>query len=687
MKKSLLILLLISNIIILYCQDENEGEGDDYENYEDYGDYNKNEYQEDFEDKDNINIVSISYELTYNNISVVKVVIKTYNEIINDIHFIAYLKSYEEGRQYLLNCTNTYYETIECFSERNISLNINDKFYFYYEKSKNENLTFDEKDILEDEQKVSLIFKPEISSKIKIFKDNKKFEVQTNHEVVNGGYLYIVRKSKKLLHKPKNGFNKYIELNNLISHAGLMGYRPQSTLIAFKEAIRRGYHIVDADLQFTKDKVPIIYHGSNLENNSNGKGEISKKTFKELENLDFGSKFDEKYKGENILTFENLLKLCKDNNVIIDLDLAHLKFQKYFNETDEYLNIIINIIEKYEMFDSIFFNDDRPDAILKLKQLRNDISFSVNGMNEKENIEKIKDEYKGSKILIYNMGGLSAGKKINEDTVKYGLSLGKKIKASLVDDFNFLEKIQSWGVNFVTTNYLHPFLIKNEKEEPIIVRCSPSIENDHDSECEIDDEVKLIDNEIYNIYYSDNIYNISEDINDIPIGEFKYVDTNILEELYYSINYFNFEEGIIRLNTSNKVEKGEQIMGVVGPAFDNVAECYQYNIICEGDNTNTLLCKITKDDEDKVEFKGNYTIYSLEGYSLNEEEIYKRTNSKKLVKRIYIYIIVGVCVFIIFIIFICLCRNKKKDSFSEIKIAGNSYISDNLYREIKRFDK
>ena len=28
MKKSLLILLLISNIIILYCQDENEGEGD-----------------------------------------------------------------------------------------------------------------------------------------------------------------------------------------------------------------------------------------------------------------------------------------------------------------------------------------------------------------------------------------------------------------------------------------------------------------------------------------------------------------------------------------------------------------------------------------------------------------------------------------------------------------------------------
>ena len=57
--------------------------------------------------------------------------------------------------------------------------------------------------------------------------------------------------------------------------------------------------------------------------------------------------------------------------------------------------------------------------------------------------------------------------------------------------------------------------------------------NEYNSECEIGDEVTLIDNEKYNIYYSDNIYNISEDINEEPIGEFEYVDTNILEELYF----------------------------------------------------------------------------------------------------------------------------------------------------------
>ena len=51
--------------------------------------------------------------------------------------------------------------------------------------------------------------------------------------MVNEGYLYFIKNKKKLLNNPKDGFNKYIELNNLISYAGLAGYRPQSTLIFY----------------------------------------------------------------------------------------------------------------------------------------------------------------------------------------------------------------------------------------------------------------------------------------------------------------------------------------------------------------------------------------------------------------------------------------------------------------------
>jgi hypothetical protein len=243
-----------------------------------------------------------------------------------------------------------------------------------------------------------------------------------------------------------------------------------------------------------------------------------------------------------------------------------------------------------------------------------------------------------------------------------------------VDDIAFAEKIQSWGVNYITTNLLHPFLIKNEKEDPIVIRCSPSVNDKHESNCEIGDDVKLIDNEKYDIYYSDNIYNISEDINEIPIGEFKYIDTNILDELYYSIIKFSFEEGIIILNTTNKVKKGEEIFGVVGPAYDNVAECYKYNFVCRGDNARTVNCIIEKNEEDKVKFNGAYKIYSLEGYSYNAKEVMRMLNLKKTRDSFYAFILIAITIAIICVIIFYIIKQKKIGLFRKIKIAEDTYL-------------
>ena len=295
MKFNLIILIFTINFLIVKTQ---------YMNGE-YPNYNPN----------NINIESISYELTYNNYSVVKVVIKTFDELTNDISFIGYLKS-EEGKEYKLDCSNKFYDVLECYSGRNITFDLDDKFYFYYNKTKSV-YSFNEEDIFEDNKRVSLLFKPEITSD-KIYKDSRKITLDIGGKMVGGGILYITKRSKGILEQPKDGFNRYIDLNNFISHAGLYSQRPQSTLIAFKEAIRRGYHIVDADIQFTKDKIPVINHEHKIEKVSDGYGEIESLTLEELEKYDFGFKFDKKYKGEKILTLESLLDLCKKNNVIID---------------------------------------------------------------------------------------------------------------------------------------------------------------------------------------------------------------------------------------------------------------------------------------------------------------------------------------------------------------------------------
>ena len=663
---NIIFLIIISNFLLINANDY-----DDLEYYDSYG-YNEN--------MNDLNIASITYELSYDDTSIVKVIIKTYYDLAQNIKFKAHLKTEDELHEHILQCSNEFIDTITCLSSRNITLDTDKKYYFSYnKKNSGSDITFDGEDVFEDENRISLIFSPEIPEGQILYKDNRRFDVKNGNDMVSGGYLYITKKSKKVLQKTKNGFNKNIQLNNFIPHCGLAGYRPQSTLAAYKEAIRRGYKMVDADLIFTKDKIPVICHGVKLNLVSNGEGDLTQKTLEELEQLDFGSIFDPKYKGEKILKFEDLLKLCKENDIILDLDLGHMN-NKFF-ETNEYIKIILQLVEKYDMMNSIFINDKRTTVIEQFKSMKNDISFSICCMNEKESIEKIKSKYNDSKITIYNMGGLTEGRTINESTVKYGLSLGKKVKASKIDDINLANKVVSWGVNFICTNKLHPFLIKNEKEEPIIAVCSLSDTDENTSECEIDDEHNLIDNEIYNIYYSKNIYNISEDIVEEPIGEFKYVDTNLLDELYYEINSFDFKNGRIKLNTSNIVKKGEMIMGKVGPTYDNVAECFIYNFMCYGNNNHLLDCIINKTDPEKVPYEGEYKIYSLEGYSLNADQVYNKLNHQKNVKKFkrivcIIIIIVLVCGIICYLI-----KWRNERNYRSIRINENGYMTDDyLFR-------
>lgn len=589
-----------------------------------------------------INIVDIRYELAYTNYSIINVIILTQDKINNYLEFEAYLISEDKQNKLFLKCFNINIKTIKCFSKKKKYFNQKLRYFFYYNCLNNCKLSLNNKTIYKDKNSISLIFKPEIYKNQILYSNNKVVKIKKNKTMINAGYLYLSRKSKNLLINPKNGFNKYIEQNNYIStYKTLNEYR---SITSYKEAIRKGFHILDADILFTKDKIPVICHETKLEKISNGEGLLTSKTLKELKKLDF---YYDKYKKEKILTFEEFLQFSKDNNIIIDLDLAHIDFIRYFKNNDDYIKIIIDLVKKYNMFNSIIFNSgDNILKLLKLKKYKNDIAISISEMNEKKNIEKIKDKFNDSIITIYNMGNLLSGKKIEKETVKYGLSLQKKIKAAKVNDIYFAEKLFSWGVNFITTQYLHPFQLKNEKEAPIKIKCNYLYFKKF-SACKIDKDIFLKDNEIYNIYYSENIYNLYEDININPIGEFKYINTNINHKLYYICKYLNIEKGIIKIIISNKLKKGKIIRGIIGPNFDNVANYYLFDFICKGNNRHYLKCLIIKENKDKLVYKGNYLIYSLENYSFNPEQLQIFLNNEKKEKYIFFFYIILICIIII----------------------------------------
>ena len=634
----------------------------------------------------NINIESISYELTYNNYSVVKVTIKTYDELETDISFTAYLKSHESEKSYTLNCKSSFYDIIECYSEKNVTFNEKDKYYFYYEKGKS-GITFDINDVLEDDKKISLIFKPEISVGEKLYKDNRKITAEIDSKMVGGGFLYITRKSKNILSQSKDGFNKNINLKNIVPQVGIQDNLPPATLIGYKEAIKRGYHVVEGVLRFSSDKVPVICREEDLSLVSDGEGKLSKTKIRDLLKLDFGRKFPQKYKDERILTLEIMLQLCKEFNVIINLDLSNLDYEKYFGHNNtEYINILLNLIDKYDMINSIYFSDNENSInALTLKNARKDILITLYNITKTEDLDKLKTSLTTSKRAIINI----PQSKLQEQFVLYAKLLNYKIAVDNVNDKEYAKKIALWGVDLIKTKTLEPFLIENKLEDPIVVRCVP-LDDDH-SDCEIDDEIHLIDNEFYNIYYSKNIYNVSIDIDSEPIGEFQYVDTNILDELYYAIEKFDFNQGKINLKLSNILKQGEEINGEVAPDYDDVAEPYHLSFSCPGKGNHTVECIIEKNEEDTVLFNGQYSIYYLEDYSMNPYETEERANNYEeeniveyVVEKKFSYLVVFIIILIIIICFaIIYCVKYRNDdnNYGLIRVADNNYLSDDyLYR-------
>ena len=126
----------------------------------------------------------------------------------------------------------------------------------------------------------------------------------------------------------------------------------------------------------------------------------------------------------------------------------------------------------------------------------------------------MKDSFKDFQRVVY-----SFGVNVDEATVKHAVSLGRKVKVALVESPTQVKKLQSWGVNYIMSKNLPPFVIENQKEDPFLARCS-QVDEDI-AECDIEDYLFLIDNEKYSIYYSENIYNKSQDINKEAIGEFQ----------------------------------------------------------------------------------------------------------------------------------------------------------------------
>ena len=117
----------------------------------------------------------------------------------------------------------------------------------------------------------------------------------------------------KPLPSTKSHHNIQLPHRGLCAHRGAMTTHPENTLPAFREAIKCGAHMIEFDVQLTKDNALIVMHDPAVDRTTNGHGPIAEFTCEEIRRLDAGSWKSYAFQGEKVPLLDEVLSIMPVN--------------------------------------------------------------------------------------------------------------------------------------------------------------------------------------------------------------------------------------------------------------------------------------------------------------------------------------------------------------------------------------
>lgn len=137
---------------------------------------------------------------------------------------------------------------------------------------------------------------------------------------------------------------------------------PHQSIIGYKTAYKNGFRAMLCDLRFTSDNVPVLEHDAKLNENYsdvyNSEGElvpttpgvyIAQTTYEALLNYDFGLYKGQQFAGTKIMTFEQMLNLCKCLG-------CEVHIEQKVSMTEQQYGIVFGLIRAYGMEQKCVWN-------------------------------------------------------------------------------------------------------------------------------------------------------------------------------------------------------------------------------------------------------------------------------------------------------------------------------------------
>lgn len=151
----------------------------------------------------------------------------------------------------------------------------------------------------------------------------------------------------------------------VISHRGANLDAPQNTIPAFERSLEIGVDGFETDIHLSSDGVPVICHNYTIDETSNGKGEVKSMTYDELRSYDFGSWFNEKFKGTKLPSVEEFLTICEN----ADIEIMNIEIKPPLDGDMTIVAKTIEAVKAHGLFDKLLISSFSADVLVECKKV------------------------------------------------------------------------------------------------------------------------------------------------------------------------------------------------------------------------------------------------------------------------------------------------------------------------------
>ena len=107
----------------------------------------------------------------------------------------------------------------------------------------------------------------------------------------------------------------------VIAHRGGGTLSPENTLAAMQCGLDYGFSAVEFDVMLSKDGIPVLMHDPEFGRTVSGKGCVADSDAVDLQRMDAGRWFSDKFIGETVPTYEEVVRFCRANGIWMNVEI------------------------------------------------------------------------------------------------------------------------------------------------------------------------------------------------------------------------------------------------------------------------------------------------------------------------------------------------------------------------------